>query len=174
MLSGQMVNPYFPVRFDLVAAELRFEQLQGSGGMFGGAEVSTFALNHPGGACGYVVDAGDARVVYATDHEHGNAGVDAGLLEAARGADLLIYDAQFTPEEYVSHVGWGHGTWLEAARVAQAADVKQLVLFHHDPAHSDEMMHEILGRARDVFPRTSLAIEGKTFSIAGAPGTAII
>jgi phosphoribosyl 1,2-cyclic phosphodiesterase len=74
---------------------------------FGEVEIASFALHHPGGACGYTIDAGGARVVYATDHEHGDREADARLLEAARGADVLIYDAQFTPEEYATHMGWG-------------------------------------------------------------------
>jgi ribonuclease BN (tRNA processing enzyme) len=55
----------------------------------------------------------------------------------ARDADLLIQDAQYTPEEYVHRVGWGHSTYLDALEIAQQAQAKRLVLFHHDPSHTD-------------------------------------
>jgi phosphoribosyl 1,2-cyclic phosphodiesterase len=165
VLSGQMTNPYFPVRFDLVAAALNFEQIYGKAFRVGEMEIASFALHHPGGACGYTIDTGGGRVVYGTDHEHGNAEADARLLAMSQGADVLIYDSQFTPEEYPSHVGWGHSTWLEATRVAAAAGVKQLVLFHHDPGHTDDEMFAILEKARREFPNTSLAIEGMAIPV---------
>jgi len=163
VLSGQMTNPYFPVRFDLLAAKMNFEQIEGAPVRFGNVEIASFKLHHPGGACGYTIDTGGSRVVYATDHEHGYASADARLMAAARGADVLIYDAQFTPVEYPTHKGWGHSTWLEATRVAAVAGVKQLVLFHHDPGHTDDAMLSILDQARKEFPNTSLAIEGAVF-----------
>jgi phosphoribosyl 1,2-cyclic phosphodiesterase len=169
VLSGQMTNPYFPVRFDLVAAKLNFEQIYGKALRLGEVEIASFPLHHPGGACGYTIDAGGARVVYGTDHEHGNADADAGLLAVSQGADILIYDSQFTPEEYTSHMGWGHSTWLEATRVAAAAQVKQLVLFHHDPGHCDVEMERILELARREFPNTCLATEGLTIPVLPRP-----
>jgi ribonuclease BN (tRNA processing enzyme) len=83
----------------------------------------------------------------------------------ARGADVLIYDAQYTPEEYKTRVGWGHSTWLEAARCAAAAQVKQLVLFHHDPGHTDDDMQHIVEQAQKHFPNTSLALEGRSIAV---------
>ena len=90
---------------------------------------------------------------------------DAILLEHARGADLLITDAQYTPDEYSQRIGWGHSTWLEATRVAKQVGAKRLILFHHDPAHDDDMMRKILCEARQVFPETSIATEGEEFPI---------
>lgn len=165
ILAAQMSNPYFPVRFDLVAATMNFEQICASPIPFGNAKIASVALHHPGGACGYIIEADGARVVYATDHEHGEEEADERLIAAAKDADVLIYDSQFTPEEYGSHIGWGHSTWLEATRIAAAANAKQLILFHHDPGHSDETMFSILEQARDVFPNTDLAIEGMTLSV---------
>src|ERR1700742_1110202 len=83
VLSGQMTNPYFPVRFDLLAANMKFEQIEGAPVRFGNVEIASFTLHHPGGACGYTIDAAGARVVYATDHEHGYASADPRLLAAA-------------------------------------------------------------------------------------------
>jgi ribonuclease BN (tRNA processing enzyme) len=77
---------------------------------------------------------------------------------------VLIFDAQYTEEEYQSKRGWGHSTWLEATRVAKDAGVKQLVLFHHDPLHGDETMHGIVNRARRHFESTDAAREGTTIA----------
>ena len=160
ILRGQMATPYFPVHFDLLAAEMQFAQITPHGKDFGDVGISSFALTHPEGANGYKIMCNGAKVVYATDHEHGISAADERLLDAADQADILIYDAQFTPEEYPTHAGWGHGTWLEAVKVAQRAKVKQLVLFHHDPGHDDETMEHIVRRARAHFPNTVAAIEG--------------
>jgi phosphoribosyl 1,2-cyclic phosphodiesterase len=166
-LSGQMSNPYYPVAFDLAGAAMKFEQIHGAAVRLGNAEITSFAVHHPGGACGYRIDVGEARLVHVPDHEHGNAEADARLIDVARGADVLIYDAQFTPEEYKTHVGWGHSTWMEATRVANAAKVKQLVLFHHDPRHSDNDMQSIVMQAQEHFPNTVLAVEGKSIVVGG-------
>jgi ribonuclease BN (tRNA processing enzyme) len=144
---------------------MNFEQICGKAIRFGNVEISSVALHHPGGACGYVIDTGGSRVVYATDHEHGEEEADERLIAAAQNADVLIYDSQFTPEEYGAHMGWGHSTWLQGTRIATAANAKQLILFHHDPGHSDDEMFRILEEARDVFPNTNLAIEGMTISV---------
>ena len=83
----------------------------------------------------------------------------------AKGADVFIYDSQYTPESYEHNRGRGHGTWLEAVKLAAKAHVKQLVLFHHDPNHNDEQLEAILASARAEFPATILAREGETLFI---------
>lgn len=162
VLEGQMKEPYFPVPFERLAARKEFAQVSEEPKRFGAAVVSAFPLTHPGGAFGYRLRVDGMSVVYATDHEHGDAVADARLRAMAEGADVLIYDAQFTPEEYRSKGGWGHSTWLEATRVARDAGVKQLVLFHHDPDHTDDMMERICEEARREFVATEVAAEGMT------------
>jgi phosphoribosyl 1,2-cyclic phosphodiesterase len=165
ILHRQMVTPYFPVLFDDLAASMRFIEICEQPLVLGEVEISSFELTHPQGAHGYRVSHRDRTVVYATDHEHGEREADRRLLHAARGADVLFYDAQFTPEEYQSHRGWGHGTWLEAVRVGAKAGVKQLVLFHHDPGHDDLQIDRMLEDARSHFPDTVAAMEGDTISV---------
>ena len=162
ILRGQMATPYFPVHFDLLAAEMQFAQITGQPTAFGDVKISSFALTHPEGANGYRIERNGAVVVYATDHEHGIDSADERLYNAALNADILIYDAQFTPDEYPTHAGWGHGTWLEAAKLAKRAKVRQLVLFHHDPGHDDDTMEQIVDEARTHFPNTCAATEGTT------------
>ena len=161
-LEGQMAEPYFPVPFESLAAGISFHQVRELA--LGGARVHAFELHHPGRAFGYAVEADGAKIVYATDHEHGDPAADARLFAATGGADVLLYDAHYTPEEYPRHTGWGHSTWREGVRLAQATGVKQLVLFHHHPAHTDEQMERILRAAQAEFPHTSLAAEGVVFT----------
>jgi phosphoribosyl 1,2-cyclic phosphodiesterase len=119
-----------------------------------------FPLNHPQGAYGYRVEEGGRSLVYASDLEHGDKELDRVLREYAHGADLLIYDAQYTPEEYPRHRGWGHSTWVDAAQAAREARVGTLVLFHHDPWHNDQFLLDIGRRARAEFENTLVAAEG--------------
>jgi phosphoribosyl 1,2-cyclic phosphodiesterase len=165
VLHGQMVTPYFPIEFDFLNSTRTFVQVAPEGINLAGLSVAPFALNHPGGATGYRISRNGSVIVYATDHEHGNADVDANLLKAARNADVLIYDAQYTPEAYTTHIGWGHSTWLEATKLARRANVKQLVLFHHDPNHDDATMTHIVAQAREHFPNTIAATEDTTLDI---------
>ena len=124
---------------------------------------------HPkGGVINYRVSWGGRSVVYATDVE-GYVGGDARLVSFSRGADLLIHDAQYLPEEYtglpVPTQGFGHSTFEMAAGVATAAGVKRLALFHHDPSHTDDDIREIEKQAARAFPRSFAAYEGQEVPI---------
>lgn len=160
-LEGQMAQPYYPIGLAQVAARRVFREMDsGSDLEVAGALVRPFALNHPQGASGYRIQCGRSVVVYATDYEPGVPEYDEILLAHARGADILICDAQYTPEEYECHRGWGHGTWLETTALARRAGAKQLVLFHHDPSHDDHTMARIQVAARTEFPQSVAAWEG--------------
>ena len=98
--------------------------------------------------------------MYASDYEHGHPQLDKVLREHAEGADLLICDSQYTPEEYETKKGWGHSTWLNAVHVARDARARQLFLFHHDPLHDDQRMMRITEDARMQFENTTAAWEG--------------
>jgi phosphoribosyl 1,2-cyclic phosphodiesterase len=163
----QMAAPHFPVGLDVLAAHLDFRAIRsGDEIRIGPARVRAAALNHPQGCLGYRISVDDASLVYATDTEPRESGrVDGALLELVRGTDLLIFDAQYTDDEYVGRTGpprkgWGHSTITEACRVARAGDVRQLALFHHDPTHDDARMDEILRGARTLFLNTITAREG--------------
>jgi phosphoribosyl 1,2-cyclic phosphodiesterase len=163
ILEGQMNVPYFPVDFRFLPAQRNFVDVREKVFHFGETEVRSFALNHPQGCHGYSFTHQGRKLVFASDLEHGIPEFDAILLAAAADADVLIFDAQFTPEEYEKRHGWGHSTWLQATEVAKQTRAKKLVLFHHDPSHSDEVMQTILADARAHFPETYLAIEGESF-----------
>jgi phosphoribosyl 1,2-cyclic phosphodiesterase len=164
-LTGQMTTPYFPVSFALLAAARDFVQIANEPIYYGALCVRAFPLNHPQGACGYRIESAGAVVVVASDLEHGDPKFDTILRQNAAGADILIYDAQFTPEEYALRKGWGHSTYAEGARLAREVGVKQLVLFHHDPAHTDSVLDGIVDDARGEFQNTCAAREGSSIYI---------
>jgi len=125
-----------------------------------GFDVSAQPLNHPGGAFAYRIRSMKGDVVYATDHEFGNADIDLALAHFAVGARALILDSHFTPEETPRHKGWGHSDWSQSARFAADCGAKQLWLFHHKPGRPDRVVSEIESAARKIFPDTRAAKEG--------------
>jgi phosphoribosyl 1,2-cyclic phosphodiesterase len=175
-LSLQMQPPHFPVRLADMRSHLAFREIEsGDAIAIGQARVSAEVLNHPGGVMGYRIESGGRAIVYATDTEHRSDGVDRALVRLARDADVLIYDAMYTEDEYAgrcggSKVGWGHSTWEAGIAVADAAGVGQLVLFHHDPARTDAQVDAIERDAAARRPGTIAAREGVELTL---PLTAI-
>jgi phosphoribosyl 1,2-cyclic phosphodiesterase len=161
VLPRLMSAPLFPVTTAVLKAKLEFHTFaRGNVLQLNDVTVRTAPLNHPGGATGYRIEYGGKSVAYVCDVEHRAGAVDAEVAALAKHADLLIYDASYTDEEYSDHVGWGHSTWREAIRLADAAQVKQLALFHHDPNHDDTQMNEIEQAAQAVRRETFAAREG--------------
>jgi phosphoribosyl 1,2-cyclic phosphodiesterase len=164
-LHDQMSHPNFPVPLQIMGANMRFHNLDyGAKVQLGDVTVSTGLLNHPGGAMGYRVSWQDRAVAYITDTEHFSDRLDPHVLALVDRADVLIYDCTYTNEEYyhpqTSKIGWGHSTWQEGVKLAEAAGVKQLVIFHHDPIHDDNFMDEIGIRSTQAFDRSVVAREG--------------
>jgi len=162
-----MTPPLFPDVLNSFAATIEFKDFTGGEVLTlrDGVVVKTSPLNHPGGATGYRIEWDGKALTYVTDTEHRQDGIDANVLSLADHADILIYDANYTNEDYAAHVGWGHSTWQEAVRVAQRASVKSLILFHHDPGRSDAMLDAIGVAATLAFPGTIVAREGLTLTV---------
>jgi len=172
VLEGQMVPPYFPVTLDeLVRAEIEFRSIE-PGGEFGigPVRVTTTELDHPGGNLGYRREYGGRTLVYATDVEHTDRPAES-LVDLARGADLLLHDAMYVESEYEQRRGWGHSTWSAALATAEAAKVKTLVLFHHDPERDDRALESVVRKVQKRFPSTIAAREGLTIRIVGKART---
>lgn len=165
ILEGQMSDPYYPISLDYLPAQKDFVDIGSSPFRHCGISAHPFPLHHPQGATGYRLESPGKVITHASDVEHGHDKLDTTLREFAQNADLLIYDAQYTPSEYVSWKGRGHSTWLEATRVARDSHVSRLILFHHDPRHDDECMREILREARRHFENTDVATEGMEIAI---------
>ncbi|HEU0221839.1 MAG TPA: MBL fold metallo-hydrolase [Paracoccaceae bacterium] len=131
----------------------------------GPARVEHFPLHHPGGASGFRISLGGRMICSVTDHEHGQAGIDAGVRQAVKGADLMLYDAAYSEAEYAHKQGWGHSTWEEAQRVAEAAGVKHTLLVHHSPPATDDELdakHALLSGAR---VRVTVARDGMEIAL---------
>ncbi|MDP2735543.1 MAG: MBL fold metallo-hydrolase, partial [bacterium] len=160
-LEDQMSDPYFPVNMSTMEAHRHFSTLGKDALAFQDGLLKTMPLNHPQGCLGYRMECGDRVMVYATDNEPGSPEHDRNVRQLAEGADVFIYDGQYTPYEYANFKkGWGHSTWREAVTIAQEARVQQLVLFHHDPDHNDNFLDSMLDEARRFFPNTVAAWEG--------------
>ena len=172
-MAGQMEFPNFPVKLEDLGSELVFHEMRADVELTLGDDVRVRAAagSHPGGVLAYRVDHGNRAVVYVTDTEHEGDTIDPGLLALARGADVLIYDSMYTPEEYIgdadgrSRVGWGHSTFVQGAALAEAAGVEHYVLFHHDPDQDDAAVRDKERRARALFPGAVAAYEGLTIEL---------
>ena len=162
VLKQMMSAPLFPVPIDILAARLDFRDFTAGDTLtpHAGVKLVTAKLNHPDGATGYRVEFAGKVVAYITDTEHHAGKSDPEVLRLMDHADIAIYDSTYTDEEYPSHRHWGHSTWEEGARLAKQAHVKQLVIFHHDPGHTDEMMDQIAADAAKARPGTIVAHEG--------------
>ncbi len=163
-MESQMSRPCFPVRLEELRANIEFHTMEsGSRVRIGEAYVTAKELPHPGGSLGYRVECGGKSLVYASDTEYEES-LDHEVLSLAKSADLLIHDCMFTPEQYsgesdgISKHDWGHSTWESPVRLALAANVGRLVLFHH--GNEDSVVQEIEATARKLFPKTMAAYEG--------------
>jgi phosphoribosyl 1,2-cyclic phosphodiesterase len=173
-LNDQMLHPNFPVPLQIMGADLKFYDLEiGEPVQINDILVENALLNHPGEAVGYRVNWQGHAAAYVTDTEHFPDRLDENVLWLARSADVLIYDATYTDEEYYSErsskVGWGHSTWQEAVKLARAANVKQLVIFHHDPLHDDDFMDQIKEATARQFPHSLVAWEGLEIDVLASP-----
>lgn len=161
VLCEMMIAPLFPVPLDVfLACEYREFACGEPIELAPGVRLNTVALNHPNNACGYRIDFAGRSICIITDTEHRPGERDPAVVEFVRGADIMVYDSMFTDEEFPKFVTWGHSTWQEALRVADAAGVGQAVLFHHDPNHDDDFLDRIVARAAAIRPGTVAAMEG--------------
>ncbi len=169
-LNDQMLHPNFPVPLQIMGAELEFCDIEvGEVVRVGNVEISNAMLNHPGEAVGYRVSYRGHAIAYISDTEHFPNRLDENVLALAKDADAMIYDCTYTDDEYYdkqsSKIGWGHSTWQEAVKLAKAANVKQLVIFHHDPTHTDEFMDDIARQTSLALPTSVVAKEGMVLEL---------
>jgi phosphoribosyl 1,2-cyclic phosphodiesterase len=162
ILAGQMVDAYLPFTLEDLRADLLIKEVHDGEKIVVGDSTSVLPrrLHHPGGVFGFRIVNQGRTVVYASDVSHPIDKPDPNVVDLARDADLLIHDAQYTPEEKRQHADWGHSSWTDAVHVAQQANVQQLALFHHDPLHTDDELEKIERQAQAMFPGAFLAREG--------------
>ena len=170
IFSTQMQDDYFPVQLDTMGAQFKFYNLGNKETLYG---VTTTAVpqhhKYPGGSYGLRIEDDGQVLAICTDVEHID-GIDETIVELARDADLLLHDGQYTDEEHVKYRGWGHSTWRQAVEVAKRANVKKLVIIHHDPDHDDDMLDAMERECQKEFPNSVFAKEGMEAEVSLLPG----
>jgi phosphoribosyl 1,2-cyclic phosphodiesterase len=175
-LARYLSAPLFPVELDDLPATFFFHDVEDDPWEIGGARLVAAAISHPGATLGYRIEADGGSVAYLPDHEPA-VGVDFGHLTndwisgfaLAEGVDVLIHDAQYTDAEYLDHVGWGHSSISQALSFGTATGARRMLLFHHDPLHSDEDLDAHQARANELWQGggtpPELAFEGLELSV---------
>ena len=149
--------PLFPIELRDVPARLSFHNVEQRPWAIGGAQIRADLVLHPGPTVGYRVELDGAALAYIPDHEPALGGALAERSpdwisgsSLAANVDLVVHDAHFSEDEYPRHVGWGHSSVADAVALATASDARQLLLFHHEPRHSDHELERLEDRAREL------------------------
>jgi phosphoribosyl 1,2-cyclic phosphodiesterase len=168
--------PLFPVALADIPSTLTFHDASDDPVAVGSATVRAANVTHQGPTVGYRIEEGGHSIVYLPDHEP-SLGVDLADQPPswisghalASGADILFHDGQYGDHEYPAHVGWGHSAIEHVMRFATAAEVRTVVLFHHDPYHTDDELDELLADTHRQWDtdhdHVCLAYEGMTVSL---------
>ena len=162
--------PLFPIDLGVVPAQVAFHDAPRQPWKVESALVTAALVIHPGPTLGYRIEADGSCIAYLPDHEPALTGIEKRSSDwisgasIAEGADVLLHDAQYFEDEYAQRIGWGHSSVTDTIAYAQALRVGRLVLFHHEPHHSDEVLSGLEDRAqellRDDGGRPTLAREG--------------
>ena len=156
-ITGYFSPPLFPVHLSAVPAELTFHDVPEEQWEIGDVRIRAQPVEHPGPTVAFRFENGGRSLLYIPDHEPA-LGVDLHSAEPewvsgralAAGVDVMVHDGQYTPEEYSTLVGWGHSSIADTVAFARIAEVGRLVLFHHDPMHSDDELETMVDRARQL------------------------
>jgi phosphoribosyl 1,2-cyclic phosphodiesterase len=142
--------PLFPIHFSMFPGAVRFHEIGDHEFSIGDVRLMSRLVPHVGNTVGYRVTWNGRSVAYISDHQmpaDGSFSATDGVLDLCRDVDLLIHDSQYTPDEFKQKSDWGHCTPEFAVWLAGEAGVKRLALFHHDPAHDDDMLDDLIGQA---------------------------
>ena len=168
--------PLFPVYFRNITSKLILHEIAKTSFTIGPFTIQSDYVIHPGPTLGFRIQHRHKVFTYIPDHEFAlaydnNKADDIRWLsgsELVEGADLLLHDAQYTPEEYMAKQGWGHSSMEDTIQFARLNGVKKLLLFHHDPMRSDEQLHSMLSQLKEKFGETvafDMAVEGSTIEV---------
>jgi phosphoribosyl 1,2-cyclic phosphodiesterase len=181
LIAEQMNKVYFPVKLSELQAKINFMPVkEGSIKVFD-AQVETFFVNHPGFTLGYRINFNRKSLVYISDNEpytretaqffaNGEPDVlklfedykgepNNRVIDFIKGADVLIHDSTYTPEQYSEHIGWGHSHYLYTLRVAAEAGVKKVCLFHYDPILDDDTVDEVVKKSKKEMKKMKYTFE---------------
>jgi phosphoribosyl 1,2-cyclic phosphodiesterase len=160
LIAGQMNPTYFPVELSDMGSILKYRELSEGSYKLDDLRLDTLYVNHPGNTLAYKFFLKSKTVIYISDNEPFEPalaenetevlGEDGNrkFIEFLRAADILIHDAQYTPEEYAKHKTWGHSPYTYPVDIAGQAGIRHLVLFHHDPLHDDDFIDDMLEKTR--------------------------
>jgi phosphoribosyl 1,2-cyclic phosphodiesterase len=167
--------PLFPIDLRDLPARLIFHDLPGEPWQADALTLSSDLVLHPGPTLGFRLETAASAVAYLPDHEPALAGIDGRPVEwisaggLARDADVVLHDAQYFDDEYDARIGWGHSSVAHAVRFCEAVGARRLVLFHHEPTHSDLDLERLEDRARELSGAVdrppTLAREGMTIDL---------
>ncbi len=141
-LNGLFMPPFWPLRIDDYIADIDY-RIPEFPFMIGDMDVDGMEGNHPGGSTIFKLTRNGKSIVCMTDYEHDEAGFNDALVEFVKGADVLLYDAQYTSEEYPSHKGFGHSTPDKGHEFMKLTGAKNMYFIHHDPSHDDDILDEL-------------------------------
>lgn len=157
-ISQYLSPPLFPIHLQDIPSRPTFHDVPDDDWKIGATKVNASPVSHRGPTVGYRLEEDGQALAYIPDHEPA-LGVDLRSVEpewisghaVASGAEVLLHDAQYTEEEYPQRIGWGHSSVAHVVAFAAVSDVRRLVMFHHDPMHSDDQLEVILERARELY-----------------------
>jgi phosphoribosyl 1,2-cyclic phosphodiesterase len=169
--------PLFPIDLREAPAAVTFHDVPRQGWRIDGASLQADLVLHPGPTVGFRIETTDTSLAYIPDHEPALAGTIAERstdwlsgAALASDVDVLLHDAQYFEHEYEANVGWGHSSVADTVAFARAVSARRLVLFHHEPRHSDAMLEQLEDRARELTrgddgPSPTLAHEGMVIDL---------
>ena len=163
ILSTVMAPPNFPVKYDDLKAQLRYEKACPQKFDIGSISVTPIAISHPNGGSGYKFEEDGKTFVFLTDNElgyiHPGGCEFKSYIDFSAGADFLIHDCEYTPEEYQTFIEWGHSVYTDVLKLAREAGVKKLGLFHLNQERTDDQMDEMVDTCRQYFIDQGLKID---------------
>jgi phosphoribosyl 1,2-cyclic phosphodiesterase len=168
--------PLFPVDFRDVPAQLTFHDVPREPWTIEGASVAAALVVHPGPTVGFRIESAGSSLAYFPDHEPALTGIAGRSRDwisggsIAEGVDVLVHDSQYSEEEYEERIGWGHSSVADAVAFTRAVDARRLILFHHEPLHTDDRLARLEDRAKSLVGRNeeqpTLAREGMVLELA--------
>ena len=146
--------PLAPIEVRELPCHVSFREAQPTEWDIGSARIRAASVSHRGPTLGYRIECDGTSLCYLPDHEPGLGASLADLepewisgYDLACGASVLLHDCQYTDDEYAEHLGWGHSPLEDALTFATRTGAERLVLFHHDPMHTDDFLDAFAGRA---------------------------
>lgn len=166
-LNRLLGEPFFPILMTDAGSSFSIRGFQlGDVISLAGLDIRTTGLSHPGGACGYRIDANGRSIAVITDHEHDSVRPEPSLVGLCQEADMILYDAHWDEDmDYDAHLGWGHSTWQAGLRLVQAAGAARLGCLHHAPDATDRDLQDREARLRQHGSAHFFAREGETVEI---------